>query len=275
MKLKLFIIIILSLFISSSIYSQSSLKDSLKYEIIYKYTYQKNKTDTTNIKSEEMILKIAENFSYYISHNNMKRREISYTSKNTNTIPLNIRSIPRPKIKYTILKNYQKNEIIFSDRFGTDFFSYTKKIDSFKWVLHNNQKVILGYSCKKATTSFAGRDYIAWYSIDIPIADGPYKFNGLPGLIFSIYDTEKHYSFNISSIKNIKKKFDTKEPIYKNIPITYNEFITLEKKYKEKPSSIINSGRITFPKELLDKADKRAKERLKYENNPIELKEGN
>jgi hypothetical protein len=28
---------------------------------------------------------------------------------------------------------------------------------------------------------------------------------------------------------------------------------------------------MTFPKELLDMGDKRAKERLKYENNPLEL----
>jgi GLPGLI family protein len=31
----------------------------------------------------------------------------------------------------------------------------------------------------KATTEFAGRTYVAWYTTEISIADGPYKFYGL------------------------------------------------------------------------------------------------
>lgn len=41
------------------------------------------------------------------------------------------------------------------------------------WKLYDEETEILGYKCKKATTSFAGRDYIAWYSTEISISDGP------------------------------------------------------------------------------------------------------
>ena len=53
--------------------------------------------------------------------------------------------------------------------------------------------------------------------------------------------------------------------------ITYEEYKQLKKRYKEKPSTLINSGGMTFPKEMLDLADQRAKEKMKFENNPMEL----
>lgn len=272
MKLKFSITVFLYLIYSSLLYSQNNLKGTLRHEAIYKYSYQENDLDTANVKTENMILKISKDFSYYFSLSSMKIRESREVFKKTGKIS-NRNSIQWPNIHYTILKNYAKNEMIFSNKFGLKYFSYAKKMDSFKWTLHDEKKEILGYSCKKATTSFAGRDYIAWYAIDIPISDGPYKFNGLPGLIFSIYDTKKQYSFEISSFKNTTAFFDTKDPIYPNINVTYEEYKSIENKFRKKPSLMINNGAIQFPKELLNKADRKAKEKLKYENNPIELKE--
>ena len=48
-------------------------------------------------------------------------------------------------------------------------------------------------SFKLAKTTFKGRNYFAWYSIEIPINSGPYKFNGLPGLVVELFDSKKHY----------------------------------------------------------------------------------
>jgi GLPGLI family protein len=252
--------------------SQNILKDTLKYEIIYKYSYQENKEDTINIQSEDMVLKLSKNFSYYISYNNFKLRNMLSELKNSNSTPV-IKSRPKSKILYTIIKDYKRDKIIFSDLIAQDIYSFNKPLDKFNWVLHEEETEILGYTCKKATTSFAGRDYIAWYSTEISISDGPYKFQGLPGLIFSIYDTNNHYKFNILSIQKDNIFFDTKDEFYNHIEISEKDYKEVKKKYREKPSSMMNSGGMTFPKELLDKADQRAKEKFKYENNPLELED--
>jgi len=39
---------------------------------------------------------------------------------------------------------------------------------------------VAGYVCQKATCLFRGRDYTAWFSNDIPISNGPWKFGGFP-----------------------------------------------------------------------------------------------
>lgn len=59
------------------------------------------------------------------------------------------------------------------------------------------------YEVQKATTHFAGRDYVAWFTTDVPIQDGPYLFYGLPGLIVELYDTEKHYHFTMESMEKL------------------------------------------------------------------------
>lgn len=271
MKLKL-IFIIMFIFLLNITHSQNNLKDTLKYEIIYNLSYQENKEDTINIKSEEMILKISKNFSYYISSNNLKLRNMLNGLQNSDETTI-IKSRPKSKFLFTIIKDYNNDKIIFSDRIGLDIYSFEKQMNKIDWVLQNEEIEILGYKCKKATASFAGRDYIAWYSTEISISDGPYKFQGLPGLIFSIYDTNNHYKFNILSLKKDNTYFDTKDEIFNHIKISEKEYKELKRKYREKPSSMLNSGGMTFPKELLDKGDQRAKEKLKYENNPLELED--
>lgn len=69
------------------------------------------------------------------------------------------------------------------------------------WTLQDSTKTLLGYPCQLATCSYHGRDHQAWFTSDIPIANGPWKFKGLPGLILEVYDTQCHYQFQIEGIE--------------------------------------------------------------------------
>jgi GLPGLI family protein len=54
--------------------------------------------------------------------------------------------------------------------------------------------------------TYAGRDYKAWFTNEIPVSDGPYKFYGLPGLIVEIEDSKKQYTFELVSYKTFSEK---------------------------------------------------------------------
>lgn len=89
----------------------------------------------------------------------------------------------------------QYRNILIDDSKNTYFTYQIKKanyltIDNppiIKWNLkYKETKKIGKYICKKATAIFRGTDIEAWYTIDIPVSLGPFKFKGLPGLILEV-----------------------------------------------------------------------------------------
>lgn len=75
-----------------------------------------------------------------------------------------------------------------------------EKTPEINWKIINEVKKIGDYNCQKAIAKFRGRDYIAWFTSEIPIRSGPWKLHGLPGLILIAYDTSKEIQFVFTSI---------------------------------------------------------------------------
>lgn len=70
-----------------------------------------------------------------------------------------------------------------------------------KWTLAQETATICEHKCQKATCHWRGRDFVAWFTSEIPIRKGPWKFGGLPGLILKVYDTDKLYTFEAIGIE--------------------------------------------------------------------------
>lgn len=135
--------------------------------------------------------------------------------------------------KYAI--EIEKNKLTYYDSFGGNEYQYKEEI-SFDWNLKPETKTINGYKCKKATVSYGGRDWIAWYAIELPINSGPYKFKGLPGLIIKLTDITNSYDIEMYSIKTkkrlpLKKLFHLKEE-KERIIVDRNKFNEIRFKYK-------------------------------------------
>ncbi|MDR3287314.1 MAG: GLPGLI family protein [Prevotellaceae bacterium] len=74
-------------------------------------------------------------------------------------------------------------------------YLYEEPVPKFEWKFHPDTTTILGYKCMKATTTFRGRNYEVWFTPFIPIRYGPWKFNGLPGLILKATDTKGYFEW--------------------------------------------------------------------------------
>ncbi len=257
------------LFLSLGLTAQINISDTLIYKVVYNLKYQISNIDSLDIRSESMILTIGNHFSVFQSNNRAISKKMMKEFEKTKIVDM--RKLPKTNFKYQIVKDLKNNQLLFLNSFGVSKLYYSNNLKGFDWKLENEEKNIKGYKCKKAKTTFAGRDYIAWYAPDIPISDGPYKFNGLPGLILEIYDTNHHYNFTLESLEKVNEQYTLK----------YNEYIKVSKKQydrhvekiKEKPSLMVKTDRIVFSKEMLDKIDRRGRKKVAYENNPIELKE--
>ena len=99
--------------------------------------------------------------------------------------------------EYEVYKHIpEKGVLTYTDVLHNDFFfRYQEKIPSISWNLVEGDTIILGYPCFKAVTNFRGRIWTAWYSIDLPFDNGPWKLGGLPGLILAASENRNEFSF--------------------------------------------------------------------------------
>lgn len=117
-----------------------------------------------------------------------------------------------------------------------NIFRYTDSLPAFNWKILPEHKTIAGHKCTKAVGKYMGRTYEVWYTTDIPVRVGPWKFYDLPGLVMSAYDTQHQYSFTFidmqpcrgdvalfpsSTFKTTKEKFLKEYALYLNDPVAY------------------------------------------------------
>ncbi len=82
-----------------------------------------------------------------------------------------------------------------------DNLVYSEQLPLQKWTISKETKTICGYKCMKATCKWRGRSYTAWYTMQIPVAAGPWKFGGLPGLIMAVSDSTGTYSWEAVAVQ--------------------------------------------------------------------------
>lgn len=106
-----------------------------------------------------------------------------------------------------IYSNYPEGEItVLTGMDCAGVFRHREVIPDFAWRIGDEHKQVLDYDCVKATCSFRGRDYEAWFAPSIPMSYGPWKFCGLPGLILEIYDSKKEYIFECKGIQKVNQR---------------------------------------------------------------------
>lgn len=126
----------------------------------------------------------------------------------------------------TYYKNLKNNYVIYDKNYGINS-NIKDENYTIKWKITENTKEILGYTCQEATGDFRGRKYKAYFSQDLPFKNGPYKFDGLPGLILEVRSLDNVVS--IVAEKIIFEESHIKNPFINSKYNTWDEFI---KKYK-------------------------------------------
>lgn len=89
---------------------------------------------------------------------------------------------------------FSKNAMVANHLYFGKTYRVKEPMNSIEWKIGNQTKSILGYTCQKATAHFRGRNYTAWFTHEIPVSYGPWKFNGLPGLILEVDEDTGNFS---------------------------------------------------------------------------------
>ena len=176
----------------SRIIDRATPVDTARYKVTYSLKY-KFHPDQRDVLNDTRIVQIGKHrvkdYSDIINHfdslatEQVRRGAESYSNVSGNPWPL---EITRP---------IRGNKADLKYRLSISaFFVYPDSIPSLEWNFSDEYTdSIMGYDCRKATVQFAGRSYTAWFTPEIPLPFGPYKFGGLPGLILKLEDAEQQF----------------------------------------------------------------------------------
>ncbi|WP_407482405.1 GLPGLI family protein [Elizabethkingia meningoseptica] len=202
----------------------------------------------------------------------------AYKGKQASFITPEQAKMMRSGIHYSIKKDYKKQEIFYSQSLGPDAFIYSE-VKPFNWKITKESQKIGNYNTQKATLQYGGRIWDVWFTTEIPLQDGPYKFSGLPGLIIKAEDSKGDYKFELVEVKKIPAQYQLTAPWKQPVKVKKEDFNKVYKKYTEDPLSFLPpppvsalGNKLTSDPIATKKFTDKIMAERKADNNPIELK---
>ena len=252
---------------------------------IYEYKFISDSTNTADVKTEMMFLDTTKDGSKYYSYtvfNSDSLMKADLEKQLAATGSINVKSdMQKGSVRYSVTKTYPDYKINLHCRLGMDAYNISddRKIN---WKISSEKEKIGEWNAQKAEADFAGRHWIAWFSTEIPIQDGPYKFRGLPGLIVKVEDKTGSHKMELKGIKNITGNVDINVFEVKEIAVNSKQFQKVLKEYENDPTkgikqiqmggtSIVLTGKDGTSTKIAKEQEERLKSQIKKDNNRIEL----
>ncbi|WP_068596826.1 GLPGLI family protein [Vaginella massiliensis] len=180
--------------------------DTVSKNIYYSYSFSSDKKNRDKKKNTITVLQIGKGKTKFTDANLLKFDSMTVKNSKKDFIDsndLNELIAIRKAIKFNkSIVNTKDGKYLFQGKIYNKNYEFIEEIPVLKWDLKENMKEILGYKCKEARVYYKGRNWIAYYSEDIPLNDGPFIFNGLPGLILEVYDDNNEHHFTAQGIDN-------------------------------------------------------------------------
>lgn len=204
----------LLLLISFNIFSQNQEKNSTATYVssIHKELGSKS-TNTDVINQFNKSIKDKEAYFDLIFNKRESYYSMQTQMSDTNDFKQKIANIFFGDGTSSYVKRDSKESVNLVEAYGEKFLI---PIQKWKWVLTQEKKIISNYICFKAKTSYIVKNskgdfvknVVAWYSPEINYPFGPKDFNGLPGLILELYDSNLKYVIKELSFKNTSKRIN-------------------------------------------------------------------
>lgn len=246
-------------------------------QFFYEYKFIPDSTNKADIRTEMMVLNVQKDRSEYYS---FERYSIDSTMLVAVNKGLFAPAPDKETMNDRIIKYPNSNQIVYITFLMWDKYKVKQDVQ-FDWKLTNEFAKILNYDVQKAMTEYGGRKWTAWFTKEIPIQDGPYKFKGLPGLILKLEDSNKNHVFELKGIKSGQEQF-----VYPNLgnyqefELNSSQFLKKFKNFRQNPTADLVSripdqrdseGKLRTSAEIIKEINQQWQERLVKDNNLIEL----
>lgn len=263
---------------------------SQNQRFVYEYTFKSDSLNKDYVQKDIMNLDVSREGSHFysdllISRDSLFKAQIE-KGKASDFVEIDLRKLRQPVAKFRVSKTYPGFETVFHSVVNASNLA-VKELHKMNWTILPDIENIKGFKAQKATTNFGGRNWVAWFTHEIQIQDGPYKFHGLPGLILHIEDEAKTHIFTLAGSQKLDQQPLLTAFKANEISVTKERFNELWNEYKKDPAKNIkimhgnsemsqtlfydsNTGNPLTKMELIRNKENRAKEFFKRFNNFIE-----
>jgi GLPGLI family protein len=199
------LITICVLLVSASQVAFAQKPDTARMLIHYKFSWIRDTANREHPYTENMVLYIGENAGAYRSYDGIvykaqfKKAFAEAVAASPDGRPnINRRGVGS-NIEYYQYPNVQK--LITKDQLMANSYAIEGPMPVIDWKTTGDTATFGGLHCQKATGHFKGRDYIVWFCPDLPVHTGPWKLNGLPGVIMDARDTKNEVVFKFDGVE--------------------------------------------------------------------------
>lgn len=90
------------------------------------------------------------------------------------------------------------NIILYEMINSLEAYKVKQPLNLIQWTISSEIEDYRGMKVQKATGELSGRNWTVWFTTEIPIIEGPYKFKNLPGFVVKAEDKNKDYVFEFT-----------------------------------------------------------------------------
>ena len=239
--------------------------DSSFVEILYEYIVHDPVLDET--REDYKLFEIGRNYSKYYDYGAYQLDSVMEVDYPDGLVFSKFLKLPYHPTWEATIKDLKAGITRTYDKVFIDRYVYEEPMNAMKWSLAPGSEMICGYKCRKATTSFRGRKWTAWYAPEIPVDNGPWKFGGLPGLILKTESDDGDQKFEAVSLHRNGHKIGLKKFWYQTT--TREKYNAEFKEYKTTPRQYHIANPTMAPKDKDGNIATSEFRRLFF--NPIEL----
>ena len=208
--------ILISFLIVTAFYSAFSQEpDRAIAKIQYSFSHIRDTSNPEKPHQENMMLIIGKNASRYLSYDAIlekekREKEVKGKMANSTDANMNIKLRPMKSVTRDEYYFFMREDKLFVVKRLVQLYLLEEPKYKLNWTITNDTMSIEGIHCQKATTHFKGRNWIAWYATELPFQSGPWKLNGLPGLIIDAHDDKNEVKFEFGGLEMIKDESSQK-----------------------------------------------------------------
>jgi GLPGLI family protein len=191
--------------LATCITADAQKTDTARMLVHYKFSWVRDTTNKATAYTENMVLYVGQSAGAYRSYDGIvykaqfKKAFAEAAAASPDGRPMINRRGVGTNVEYYQFPNEQK--LFTKDQLMMNSYLIDGPMPAIDWKTSGDTATFGGLHCQKATCHFKGRDYTAWFCPDLPVHIGPWKLNGLPGVIVDARDAKNEVVFKFDGVE--------------------------------------------------------------------------